>query len=140
MNLQESPLFVELLKKLTTEAKRATTDASASVETSPIKDLLSSLENADFGKLDFAKLLGSLFGGNADSGLGGLMDTIGTLAKSFGVGTTAEETKDACSRALADVTAAGQKLASLNVADLTPERSRLVDILGKVIGFVKTQV
>lgn len=140
MNLQESPLFVELLKKLTSEAKRATTDASASVETSPIKDLLGSLEKADFSNLDLGKLLGSVLGGGSESGLGGLMGTIGALAKTFGVGTTADETKAACANALTEVTDAGKKLASLDLSSLTPERSRLVDLLGKAIDFIKTQV
>lgn len=137
MNLSESPLFVELLKKLTSEATRATTDAKASVESSPIKDILSSFEKADLSKIDFSKLLGSLLGGGSqDSGLGGIL---GTLAKTFGVGTTAEETKAACATALTEVSDAGKKLASLDLSALAPERSHLVELLGKVIDFVKTQ-
>lgn len=140
MNLSESPLFVELLKKLTSEATRATTDAKASVESSPIKDILSSFEKADLSKIDFSKLLGSLLGGGSqDSGLGGILGTIGTLAKTFGVGTTAEETKAACATALTEVSDAGKKLASLDLSALAPERSHLVELLGKVIDFVKTQ-
>lgn len=140
MELNESPLFAELLKKLASEANRATTDATASVESSPIKDILATFEKTDLSKIDFTKLLGSLFGGNTEgSGLDGILGTIGTLAKTFGVGTTVEETKAACATALTEVTDAGKRLASLDFANLSPERSRLVSLLAKVIDFVKKQ-
>ena len=141
MNLQESPLFVDLLKKLLSETKRATTDKSASVETSPLKDLFASLEKSGFANLDFGKLLGSILSGGSGSGLGGLLGSIGSISKALGVGApSAEETKAACASVLSDISAAGEKLSSLNPAELTPERSRLADILGKTIDFVKTQI
>ena len=135
MNLQDSPLFVDLLKKLVTEAKRAKTDASASVGTSPIKELLTSLEKLDFSNLDLGKLLGILLPQGSNSGLGGML---GALTQAIGIGgPSAEETKAAYDSAMKDASAVGRDLAALNTADLSPERSRLVGILGKAFDFIK---
>lgn len=138
MNILESPIFVDLLKKLATETNRAATDSSASVETSPIKDLLTSLEKVDFSNLDIGKLIGAILPNAAGSGLGGML---GALTQAIGIGgPSVEETKANRASALSEVSAAGQKLSALNATDLTPERSRLVGILTNVIDFVLSNV
>ena len=138
MNILESPLFVDLLKKLVTETKRATTDTNASVESSPIKDILAAVEKMDLKNFDLSKLAGALLKDSlGSSGLGGVLGSIG---QAFGLGgPSAEETKAECQEALSEVAAAGKSLQSLDASTLTPERSRLVGIRGKVVELIQAK-
>ena len=139
MSIHESPLFIDLLKKLVTEMNRATTDASASVESSPIRDILAVVEKMDFKNLDLSKLAGVLLKDSlGSSGLGGML---GSLGQAFGLGgPSAEETKADYQSAMSEVAAAGKSLQELDVGTLSPERSRLVGILGKIVELVQAKV
>lgn len=133
-----SPIILEFIKKLVTESNRATTDSSASVESSPLKDILVALEKNGFSNLNLEELVGSfLKGGLGNLNLGGILGSIaGALG---GLGGAAKNASTEFDGVMADVAAAGKKLSSLDPSSLTPERGRLVDILGKALSFIQKQ-
>ena len=125
--MDSSSIITMVLQKLIGESKRVCGDENASIETSPLKDILLKIENADLGQLknlDFQSLLGG--------DLSGLIGSVGGML----MGSLFGKKDDNPQQVYANAQGVQEKLASLGAGNLSPERSRIVGVLEKAISFL----
>ena len=125
----DSSLVTMVLGKVIEEAKRVFADKSATMETSPLKDILLKVEQTDLASLknlDFQQLLG---GGN----LGGLVGSLGGMLLG---GLFGNKQEDGAEKVYSEAEDMQEKLASLEGEDVSPERNRLAGVLGKALQFL----
>lgn len=129
----DSSLVTMVLGKVIEEAKRVFADKSATMETSPLKDILLKVEQADLSdlkNLDFSKLLGG-------GGLGSVVGSIGGMLLGGLLG--GDKKEDSAEKVYSEAEDMQSKLASLGKEEgIAPERGRIVDVLGKALSFLSS--